>query len=339
VLDLPVNNSGEGGLEGIAIMKNTTNTSNSIMMNKNNTTAIVFLYFKEAVVDKGTPLGNRLYRYEWNGTTLINPKLLLDLPATKVEHNAGKLAVGPDGNLYAIIGDQDSTTVLQNVKNGSAPNDTGVIFRLTQDGLPAKNNPFANSNNQKMKKYFAYGIRNSFGLAIDPITGKLWDTENGDTQYDEINLVKPGFNSGWAQVMGPIKRTSKTVNDLVNFPGSKYADPVFSWKTTVAPTDIEFLNSSKLGQQYANNIFVGDYDNGNLYYFEVNGTRTGLKFNADQAGLSDHVADDPHELSKITFGKGFGSITDIKTGPDGFLYILTFGGKIYRIMPKSGTMP
>ena len=59
-----------------------------------------------------------------------------------------------------------------------------------------------NSGNPIISKYYAYGIRNSFGLDFDPITGKLWDTENGPTFGDEINLVEPGFNSGWNKIQG-----------------------------------------------------------------------------------------------------------------------------------------
>ena len=81
-----------------------------------------------------------------------------------------------------------------------------------------------------MHKYYAYGIRNSFGIAFDPLTGNLWETENGENTYDEINLVKPGFNSGWKIIMGPLSRSSGvTENDLVSFPGSHYTYPVFSW--------------------------------------------------------------------------------------------------------------
>ena len=87
-----------------------------------------------------------------------------------------------------------------------------------------------------------------------------------------------------------------------------------------------------------NNIFVGDYKNGNLYYFEVNSQRNGLKFdNTTQSGLSDLVVDDKQEMSSIIFGTGFGGITDIKTGPDGLLYVLSIeNGEIYRIQPTSG---
>ena len=146
----------------------------------------------------------------------------------------------------------------------------------------------------------------------------------------------------WAQVMGPIARNNnKTDNDLVSFPGSIYADPIFSRKAQIGITDIEFLNSSKLGDKYTNNIFVGDINNGNLYYFEVNDRRTGLKFDNNNnrqesrhyIGLTDFVVDNDDELSALIFGTGFGRITDIETGPDGFLYILSYeDGKIYRIV-------
>jgi glucose/arabinose dehydrogenase len=211
------------------------------------------------------------------------------------------------------------TVLLQNFPDGPPPDDTGSIFRINpEDGSAAPDNPFANSNGNVLSKYYAYGIRNSFGLDFDPLTSNLWDTENGPRSYDEINLVRPGFNSGWQTVMGPISTSGDTEDDLVNFPGSHYADPVFSWAAPVAPTDIEFFSSSNLGERYTNNIFVGDITTGNLYFFEVNENRDGISINTNQqqSGLSDFVVDNEDELSAITFGSGFGGITDIETGPD-----------------------
>ena len=121
------------------------------------------------------------------------------------------------------------------------------------------------------------------------------------------------------------------------FDGSKYVDPIFSWKDPVGLTDLEFLNSTALGLEYAYNLFVGDINNGNLYYFELNDNRTGVKLDdEDLEDLTDQVADDEEELSEIMFGSGFeDGITDIETGPDGFLYILTIDGNIYRILPAT----
>ena len=317
VLNVPVDTESERGLLGIAIQDDT-----------------VFLYFTES----GQTLRNKVYQYTWNGDALVNPKLILDLPAIPgPNHNAGKLVMGPDHYLYVIIGDLNHDGKLQNFLDGPEPDDTGVILKVNpNDGSAAPNNPFANSGSSVLSRYYAYGIRNSFGLTIDPITNMLWDTENGPSEYDEVNLVRPGFNSGWQTVMGPISRSGQAEDELVSFPGSHYADPVFSWRTPPAVTDIEFLHSSKFGDKYANNIFIGDNNNGNVYYLEVNDDRTGLKFDASQTGLIDLVVDNEEELSAIIFGSGFGSITDIATSPDGFLYIVSFeDGIIYRITPSS----
>jgi glucose/arabinose dehydrogenase len=224
--------------------------------------------------------------------------------------------------------------MLQNFRNGPSPDDTSVIIRVDRNGMAAGNPPLSDSDpaiDDALAAYYAYGIRNSFGMDFDPLTGTLWDTENGPADYDEINVVRPGFNSGWQQVMGPIERTDDEVGDLVGFEGSQYSDPAFSWRQAEGITDIEFLNSTKLGERYSFNIFVGDINNGNLYFFTVNDERDGISI--DGPGLQDLVADNRDEVSAVTFGSGFGGITDIETGPDGYLYILTFGGDLYRIVP------
>jgi aldose sugar dehydrogenase len=336
VLQVSVDTESERGLLGIAIMNSTPTGSNLTALNSNNN-RFVFLYYTES---NGEDLRNRVYRYNWNGQdkTLINPTLILDLPALPgPNHDGGKLIIGPDHYLYAVIGDLNHRGKLQNIIYGPDPDDTSVTFRVNpNDGSAPPGNPFINDPNIDMHKYYAYGIRNSFGIAFDPITGNLWQTENGPDAYDEINIVKPGFNSGWIKVMGPLSRNADVniADQLVNYPGSHYTDPVFSWKNPVAVTDIEFMKSSALGQKYKNNIFVGDYNNGNLYYFELNSTRTGIK---PEAGLSGLVVDNDDQLSAVTFGTGFGAISDIKTGPtDGLLYILSINdGTIYKIVPSS----
>ena len=121
-------------------------------------------------------------------------------------------------------------------------------------------------------------------------------------------------------------------------PGSQYADPVFSWSESRGVTDIEFFNSTAFGSNYENGIFVGDITTGTLFYFEPNADRTGITLESDPL-LSDLIADSDDEISAVTFGTGFTGITDIETGPDGNLYILTFDrgaeglGSLYRILP------
>jgi glucose/arabinose dehydrogenase len=347
VLQLPgVESINERGLLGIAIMNSSnSNSSNSgIGENKN-----VFLYVTEnqaqtTGVQTDGEVRNRVYSYRWDGNSLTNPQLLLDLPSGPGTYatEGGKIKIGPDNQLYVIVGEMQREGQLQNIKGGPGPDDTGVIIRINpDDGSPSRGNPLSSEPNNPLSKYFAYGILNSFGLDFDPITGKLWDTENGEDVYDEINLVEAGFNSGWKAVMGPIATSGISAeSDLVNFEGSRYADPVFSWAESRGVTDVEFLKSSRLGNEYKDNIFVGDITSGNLFFFKLNADRTGLSLDSNPS-LSDLIANSDEELSDVTLGTGFLGITDIETGPDGYLYVLTYDleddgqGSLYKIVPST----
>jgi len=333
LLQVPVSMTSERGMLGIAIAKHS------------NGPTYVFLYYTKDGGGGPQSLANVLYRYELSNDQLINPKLLLNLPALRgPNHNGGKVVIGPDSNVYTVIGDlRAHRTQAQNVVNGPPADSTGGILRVTQDGQPASNAPLAQGT-APLDLYYAYGIRNSFGIDFDPVSGKLWDTENGPTFGDEINLVDPGFNSGWVQVMGIWtpegaigKETSGPVNsnpsNLVDFAGKgKYRAPEFMWFKTVAPTALKFLNSDKLGKQYQNDMFVGDIKKGNLYHFDLNQARTGLVLNGT---LSNKISNSPSDSQPVIFASGFdGGITDIQVGPDGYLYILAFAGSIYRITPS-----
>jgi aldose sugar dehydrogenase len=290
--------------------------------------------------------------------------LLLNLPGsppperagTQKNHNGGKVLIGPDNNVYVGIGDVGGHRgQAENNLNGIAPADgTGGILRITQDGKIVANSPLGNT--LPLALYYAYGIRNTFGMDFDPITGNLWDTENGNTFGDEINLVKPGFNSGWSQVAGIWKvlpgskpgpaigaDSNNPPKGLVTLDGKgTYRAPEFTWLQTIAPTAIKFFNSDKLGKQYENTIFVGDVDYGRLYNFKLNEDRTGLVLPSD-GPLADKIANTPDQMTQqlaggVTIGQGFGVITDLQVGPnDGYLYILTLNGSLYRIIPNSSS--
>ena len=191
-----------------------------------------------------------------------------------------------------------------------------VILRISQEGEGIGN---ILGSEDPINKFYAYGIRNSFGMDFDPVTGYLWDTENGDKSNDEINLINPGFNSGWSRIMG--MRPEGSNPDLVNFGGNgKYSDPEFVWANhTVGVTALKFLDSDKLGKKYKFDMFVGDFNNGYLYHFDLNEKRTELMF--DDV-LEDKIANNQSESENIVFAEGFGGITDIAVGPDGYLYVL-----------------
>jgi aldose sugar dehydrogenase len=348
LLDVAVANKTERGLLGIAVAKN--------FQPENKT--YVFLYYTESKGNKDAtdicpnpnycepenePLGNRLYRYELakNDSKLVNPKLLLNLPAIPGPgHNGGEILIGPDKNLYVTIGDvMGHETKAQNVLNSSLssePDGTGGILRITQDGKPVLTNSSL-GDNYPLDLYYAYGIRNSFGLDFDPLTGNLWDTENGPDFGDEINLVDPGFNSGWKKIQGIWRETDDfDTDELVNFgEKGKYSEPEFSWGTkedkyTVAPTALKFFNSTKYGKEYENDMFVADANNGILYHFDLNEERTKLVVNGT---LEDNLATNLEELEGVTFGRGFRGITDLQVGPDGYLYLSSSNQHtIYRIV-------
>jgi plastocyanin len=238
-------------------------------------------------------------------------------------------------------------TQAQNIENGPAPNGLGGVLRITQDGGLVDDEPIFGAD-LPLGVYYAMGIRNSFGIDFDPLTGNLWDTENGPTAGDEINLVFPGFNSGWSLIQGfsndDLLGNGVTPSDLVIFGSGKYAEPKFAWHIPIGPTALKFLNSDKLGKEYENDMFVGDINNGNLYRFTLNDARDGIIVNntnvGGEAALADKKVDTPVESIPITFGQGFGGITDIQVGPDGYMYILSFTGDLYKILPTSqSTIP
>ena len=300
VLDVNVDSAGEKGMLGI------TNVGSS-----------VYLYYTEASEDGGESLGNRIYKYEWTGDSLINPELLKELPSN-ISHNGGAMVVGLDDQVYAVIGDTLGYGLLQNKPlewlegDDLALKDNGVILQLEGE------NP-----------YFAMGIRNSFGLAIDPVTGNLWATENGDDDFDEINLIPEKFNSGWIVIMGPA-----TESELASLPGYEdytYGDPKFSWEQSVAPTGLDFAKFQEINT-YDSSLFVGDCNTGNLYKFELNENRDGFEFT--NSFLQDNVVNKNESLDEIIIGTGFGCVADIERGPDGFLYVVSLSeGVIYRILP------
>jgi glucose/arabinose dehydrogenase len=312
----------------------------------------VFLYYTEAesadrddMTDGKAPLGNRLYRYELVNDKLVNPKLLLDLPANPgPRHNGGKIIIGPDNNLYITVGDvdgsfkeEDTETQAQNYPNGVDPDGRSGILRITQDGNPVSNSDII-GDEHPLNMYYAYGLRNSFGIDFDPVTGNMWDTENGPGNSDEINLVLAGFNSGWQQAMGLAAEEEANdafnPDDLVDFDGKgAYSDPELVWRNTVGPTALIFLHSNRLGPQYQNDMFVGEVHSGRLYHFKLNEERTDLILPESLANT--RVIETPNDpsLDEITFGEGFGGITDLEVGPDGYLYVVSIGqGKIFKIV-------
>jgi glucose/arabinose dehydrogenase len=390
VLDLAVNSSSERGLLGIVTHPQFP------------AAPWVYLYWTESStgadsnVAANVPLlGNRIDRFVWDGSTLAFDRNIVRLRSYQADagqpvrgnHNGGVLRFGPDGTLFAVIGDNGRRGQMQNLANGpfgpGIPDDqyggpapdaahlTGVVLRLNDDGSAPVDNPFfgvgaaiGGEVGANLQKVYAYGVRNSFGLAIDPYSGDLWETENGDDAFDEINRIEPGHNGGWIRAMGPIDRVAEfkaielalggaslqqvrwpptniadtpgeAYAQLFMLPGAHYGDPVFSWKYAVAPAALGFLSSRALGPQYEGDLFVGasrpTLANGYLFRFNITGNR--LKIGVDDPRLEDRVADntakfDITESEDLLFGSGFGVGTDIHTGPNGNLYVVSLTNNV-----------
>jgi glucose/arabinose dehydrogenase len=343
LLDVDVANKGERGMLGIAVTKNKSHT-------------YVFLYYTEArSFDGGPVVGNMLYRYELIKNELVEPKIIKSLPANSGPyHHGGAVSIGPDGLVYFTVGDihgicegefinescSAPDTQVENYPNGKIADGRAGILRFTQEGNTADDSGIL-GDTEPIDKYYAYGIRNSFGIDFDPLTGKLWDTENGPDWGDEINLVQPGFNSGWNKVQGiwQVENSERKGTlysnpaQLTGFEGrGKYSAPEFIWNHPVGPTAIKFLSSPKYGKIYVNDLFVADSNFGNIYHFKLNENRTGFLL---KGPLADKIAQTYKELDDVRFAGNFGIISDLEVGPDGLLYVLTYGsGKIFKIIPE-----
>jgi len=310
VLQLDVHNVGHTGLLGISSVDN-----------------FVYLYVTQKTDNPDEPFLNRIFQYEWDGDYLINPKLINELPAgTGFDHAGGVMTSGLDGTVYAIIGDTITHNgTLQN-NGGNSPDDSSVVLRVGFEESVIR--PHLSEN--VLDHYLGIGIRNSYGLTIDPLTGNLWETENGSYNNDEINLIQSKFNGGWNKIMG-----FATVEDISSLPGFDdfvYTDPKFAFEQPIAPTGLTFSNS-KWFENYENTLFVAGFNTDSIYQFPLNESRTGFSFNTPE--LNDLIYNPNDPINEIVFGSGFPGIVDMEFGPDGFLYVSTIyeDSSIFRILP------
>jgi aldose sugar dehydrogenase len=406
VLDLAVNSASERGLLGIALHPNFRRNG------------WVYLFWSESrtgadstTLDGVRLLGNRIDRFQWDGEALEFDRSILQFRAFQADadqplrgnHNGGVLRFGPDRKLYAIVGDTGRRGQLQNLVDGpfgpGIPDDlfggpepddahrTGAIVRLNDDGSAPRDNPFYRVGRSmggevgaNVQRLFAYGVRNSFGLAFDPRSGDLWEQENGDDSFSELNRVEAGMNSGWVQIMGPASRVAQfkaietdptapqpftpngyfglqqirwpptniadtpeeALSRLFMLPGARFSDPELTWKFEVAPGGIGFLDSNALGRDYSHDLFMGGardlLEGGHLFRIELTGNRRAV--DVDDPRLRDGVADNVNkweitESESLLFGRNFGVGTDVQTGPDGHLYVVSLShGAVYEILRR-----
>jgi glucose/arabinose dehydrogenase len=266
-------------------------------------------------------------------------------------HNGGVLRFGPDGKLYLFFGDQGRRGWLQNLPNGPfvtdplvddgfggpAPDNahfSGVILRLNDDGTTPVDNPFfaagasiGGEAGANIQRIFSYGHRNGFGMAFDAASGNLWDTENADDAFSELNRIVPGMNGGWIQLAGPLSRIQQfkqiettqfgsnlqqvrypptriaytaalAVARMFMLPGAVYRDPEFSWRYEIGPAGTTFVQGTALGSEYNGTLWIGSATSfqqvggtgGSLYRLRLTADRLHVDTSADPR-LADLVAD------------------------------------------------
>ncbi|MCA8949263.1 MAG: PQQ-dependent sugar dehydrogenase [Planctomycetes bacterium] len=220
-----------------------------------------------------------------NYTVLTPPGAISAIPY----HNSGPLVFGWDGTLYAQTGDSFSTTAPQDLQSWN-----GKVLRFEVPNLtvPA-NNPFPGN------PVYSLGHRNGFGLSIHPVTGELFQTENGGALMDEVNRIVPGGNYGWPQVEG---------QEIT--PDPSLVDPLAWYQPTTALTGGAFYDGQNYPAQYQYNWFFTDYNFNHLRAMTLDST--------GQNVLGDTLFHDQP-------GAGYG----VAMGPDGNLWYLTNDGGGY----------
>ena len=333
VLDVNVATRGERGVLGISAVKNAT--SNSVY---------VFLYYTQAVAKDGddvngyrVPVGNMLYRYELVNNKLVNPKLMLSMQTGPPnDDNVGKVTIGPDNNVYLLASNHTNTIgtdeiskkqdniiikpengqikIMNKPQNYSGSVDgASTLIKITQNGKEiSTNNQIVRNTSETTgnAKNYPIDTKNRLELAFDPVTKNLWFVQNDSSK--EGNSI--GFSS--SKSISSDNQHQTYANGIGNISTS----PKLEWHDNFKPTAISFINSSKLGKQYQNDLFAGDLSNGNLYHFDLSKNRTGLYLNGS---LKDGVVDNEQEVKSQVMLTGLGKITDLESGDDGYLYFST----------------
>lgn len=285
-----VSGAGERGMLGIALHRNYPNKP------------LVYLYVTRSVNGQ---VRNEILRYRDDDGTGRNRRVLLTAIAGGAPyHNGGRIAFGPDGMLYAVVGEAHDPSNSQDLTD----EDRGKILRIEPDGDVPPNNPLDG-------RLYAYGIRNSFGFAFDPQTDDLWETENGPGCNDEVNRIVPGRNFGW----GPNQTCDGSSPGNTNQDGPNPVLPALFYQGTIGITGIAFCEGCRLGAASEGTAFFGAINNGEITMISFNGAR-------------DAITDDT-----VVLDHGSGTIS-FEASPSGRIFFSDFEA-IYKLVQVGGGTP
>jgi glucose/arabinose dehydrogenase len=282
-----VNGQGERGALGIALHPNWPQAP------------YLYVYVTRRVQGN---LRNQILRIRKEGNHAGGMRVLVSTPASSSPyHNGGRIAFGPDGMLYAIVGDGHDSTNSQDLSG----NLRGKILRMRPDGKVPANNPIAGS------RIYAFGIRNAFGFTWDPQTDDLWETENGPGCNDELNRIRSGGNFGWGPNEGCGSQSAP--GDTNNSGPEPRLLPATFFANPIGITGAAFCDGCGLGSSVEGDLFFGCVNDGQLRRVGLNGQRT------DVAGNPVTVLSSPNS-----------AIYSMETAPDGRIYFSDARG-IYRL--------
>lgn len=293
-----VNPDGQGGLLGVTIDPQFENNrmlywAFSEKMPDGNLTAIAkgFLSKDEKRIENATVI--------YRATPAFNGTL----------HYGGRIVFDKEGNLFISTGERsDLQTRPQAQQLNSA---LGKVLHITKDGQPAPGNPFIERANVRPEIY-SYGHRNVQGLAFNPETGDLWETEFGPRGGDELNLIKPGKNYGWATITYGLEYSGEKVGAGITQQAGM-EQPVYYWDPVLSPSGFTFYTGNQI-PEWKNNIFICGLSSTHIARLVINNNK---------------VTGEENLLS----GEGE-RFRDITNGKDGALYAVTDGGRLYRIGKK-----
>ncbi|MEP1446443.1 MAG: PQQ-dependent sugar dehydrogenase [Paraglaciecola sp.] len=228
------------------------------------------------------------------------------LNSTKGQHFGSRLSFDKQGYLYISNGDRGN----RDVNPQRLDRNAGKIHRINSDGSIPKDNPFVKQQNAHPTIY-SYGHRNPQGMAMHPLTGDIWTHEHGPKGGDEVNIIQLGANYGWPVISYGVNYSGTSFTDLTEKEGMQ--QPAWYWVPSIAPSGMTFVTSD-IYPDLKGKVLVGSLKFAYVVALELDGNKV---------------------LSQETLFPGIGRVRNVKQGADGYIYVATDGGGIFKIVSKT----
>jgi glucose/arabinose dehydrogenase len=268
-----------------------------------------WIYLSYVAPGKGG-MGTEVARARLSDHGLVDLQVIfrLERKTSKHYHFGSRLLFDRAGYLYITIGDRGDRPRAQDLGDHA-----GSVIRIRDDGSIPKDNPFFSKQGAK-QEIFSYGHRNPQGMALHPITGKVWIHEHGPQGGDEVNIIHKGRNYGWPVITYGVNYVIGTrIGEGTHKSGMEQPD--YYWVPSIAPSGMTFYTADKF-PEWKGNLFVGSLKFQLLVRLELKGNKVVRE-------------------ERLLKGK-LGRIRDVRTGPDGYIYLLTDepNGKLVRLEPS-----